>query len=620
MSDALRCPRCQNPIPADAPDGLCPVCLLGAGQVSDTRTLPNPGGGRFVSPLPAELAPDFPQLEILEIIGQGGMGTVYKARQRHLDRIVALKILRPDLSTQPAFAERFAREARALARLSHPHLVTVHDFGQSGRWFWIIMEHVDGANLRQILAGGRFTQRQALEIIPQLCEALQYAHDRGIVHRDIKPENILLDGGGQVKVADFGLAKLIMADASERSLTASRDVVGTAHYMAPEQIEHSRDVDHRADIYSMGVVFYEMLTGGLPLGRFEAPSKTTTSSPGLDPVVMRTLEKDPGQRYQQASEVKSAVQSFELPGITAAAQPATTPAPSPDPPAAHSSELEGPILLITGGLLAVTGLLKLPASMNSSEQVVAHILIAAIGGLIFWGGLQAMKATGDHRWVAPAKILGAVAIPFAFQVDDHLGWALIGISIFWFRRYRKHERAMVSAGAPHAQAQASSPVQAQPLRTSPPATQAATIPGVATEAATVVRTLAGDHRVRRWLWLAVVILALICGVELLTDLHGQSTHNVHVWMVWAGLIPLALILLPRRREPLAPTLAQHGLVSVAVHGTLRLLGILILSATMLLCVGALLLAKFAPDDLQRLLSHVSIEFDHTAHDSHSHDF
>lgn len=163
---------------------------------------------RFVPPALEELAAKFPQLEILEFVGQGGMGAVYKARQKQLDRCVALKVLPPQTAAGPGFAERFTREARALAKLNHPHIVTLYEFGQADGLFYFLMEFVDGVNLRQLLHEGRLAPKEALAIVPQICEALQYAHERGIVHRDIKPENILLNKEGQVKIADFGVAKL----------------------------------------------------------------------------------------------------------------------------------------------------------------------------------------------------------------------------------------------------------------------------------------------------------------------------------------------------------------------------------------------------------------------------
>src|SRR5207244_8756597 len=214
--------------------------------------------GRFVAPEPAELAKHFPQLEILELLGQGGMGAVYKARQPRLNRLVALKILPAEVAADPAFAERFAREAQALAQLTHPNIVAVHDFGEAGGLYYFLMEFVDGVNLRQMLATGRLEPREALALVPRVCEALQYAHDEGVVHRDIKPENLLVDKKGRVKIADFGLAKLLGRAPTDYRLTGPQTVMGTPHYMAPEQLEKPLEVDHRADIYSLGAVFYEM--------------------------------------------------------------------------------------------------------------------------------------------------------------------------------------------------------------------------------------------------------------------------------------------------------------------------------------------------------------------------
>jgi serine/threonine protein kinase len=263
----------------------------------------------FVPPTAEALAERFPQLEILELIGRGGMGAVYKARQKELDRLVAVKILPPEVSADPAFAERFTREARALARLSHPNIVAVYDFGRTGDGqFYFVMEYVDGVNLRQAIQSGGMTPKEALAIVPQICDALQFAHDEGIVHRDIKPENILVDKRGRVKIADFGLAKLLGHVPGDVSLTGTQQVMGTLRYMAPEQMEGTKAVDHRADIYSLGVVFYELLTGELPIGRFAPPSKKVEIDVRLDEVVLRALEKEPEQRYQHASEVKTEVE------------------------------------------------------------------------------------------------------------------------------------------------------------------------------------------------------------------------------------------------------------------------------------------------------------------------
>jgi len=191
MDPEHKCSTCGKALGANAPGGLCPECLIKAGLGSgvDIGLETQPGAARpaFVPPPIAELAGKFPQLEILELIGKGGMGAVYKARQRELDRIVALKILPPDIGQDAAFAERFAREARALAKLNHPGIVTLYEFGRADGLYFFLMEYVDGVNLRQLLSGGRVSAREALAIVPQICDALQYAHDHGIVHRDIKP-------------------------------------------------------------------------------------------------------------------------------------------------------------------------------------------------------------------------------------------------------------------------------------------------------------------------------------------------------------------------------------------------------------------------------------------------
>src|SRR6185437_6093644 len=263
-----QCPQCGSPLPSGVLAGLCPACLFKQGAAADTAA---PEMATFQPPTVEEIAKLFPQLEILSFIGKGGMGAVYKARQPALDRIVALKIIPPQAASGPGFLERFNREARALAKLSHPNIVALYEFGQVNGQPFFIMEFVDGLNLRQLERAGKLSPREALQIVPQICEALQFAHDEGIVHRDIKPENILLDKKGRVKIADFGIAK-ILSGTPDVAITETGGAIGTPHYMAPEQMEKPTTVDHRADIFSLGVVFYEMLTGELPLGKFAPPS------------------------------------------------------------------------------------------------------------------------------------------------------------------------------------------------------------------------------------------------------------------------------------------------------------------------------------------------------------
>ena len=329
MEEPRTCPNCGAELATDAPTAPCPACLMKLGleswenrdSIGATLDAPDRAANRrFEPPTPAELASRLPQFEIIELLGCGGMGAVYKARQKSLDRLVALKIINPATANEPGFAERFTREAKALAKLNHPNIVAIYDFGSVESLYYLVMEFVDGTNLRHLLESKELTPAQALQIVPQVCEALQFAHDEGVVHRDIKPENILVGlhiskrvgaNSVSIKIADFGLAKLLdQATTDEQSLTATHQVMGTPRYMAPEQMEGSSAVDHRADIYSLGVVFYEMLTGELPLGRFAPPSAKVAVDTRLDEVVFRSLEKEPARRYQQASEVHNAVTSI----------------------------------------------------------------------------------------------------------------------------------------------------------------------------------------------------------------------------------------------------------------------------------------------------------------------
>jgi serine/threonine protein kinase len=312
MDSSRTCELCQSPLPADSPRSVCPACTAktGAGTKSGETTLLGSADGEALPPSPAEIAQYFPQLEILDILGEGGMGVVYKARQPNLDRIVALKILAAKYSLDATFAKRFQREAKALAKLNHPNIVAIFDFGQAGPYYFFLMEYVDGMNLRELEQSRRVTPEEALALVPKICDALQYAHDEGVVHRDIKPGNILVDSRGRVKIADFGLAKLRGQEAPDTTLTTVGTVMGTPRYMAPEQMDTPDSVDHRADIYSLGVVFYELLTGEVPMGRFEPPSQKVEVDVRLDEVVLHSLERDVNRRYQHARDVKTDVETI----------------------------------------------------------------------------------------------------------------------------------------------------------------------------------------------------------------------------------------------------------------------------------------------------------------------
>jgi len=482
---SLHCPQCGTPLAVGSVAGLCPACLLQLGAAADTtvdRKQPS-----FVPPAPAELAPAFPQLEILEFIGKGGMGAVYKARQKPLDRVAALKILPPGIGEETAFAERFAREAKVLARLNHPGIVTLYEFGQvqlptggppesapasqpaepaphppettgHGRLYFFLMELVDGVNLRQLLHAGRLSAREALAIVPQICDALQYAHDQGIVHRDIKPENILLDRRGRVKVADFGLVKIIQGrdappgrptaegppqaaePAVPANLTDAGKVMGTPHYMAPEQVEHPTEVDHRADIYALGVVFYQMLTGELPGKPLEPPSKKVQVDVRLDEVVLRALETNRELRYQQASVLKTHLETIATDPAESGIHRSTVD-PAPVPPQPQSKPAGKPLW---------------SRDWIKALAIVAAVVLAviAIPPAVTFLSLSVLNWTRTESNISPAAVV-AVEQKLRSQIEQRLqaeNYRLENLSVnvspnlrraeCQFSRFRKNQLAL----------------------------------------------------------------------------------------------------------------------------------------------------------------------------------
>jgi serine/threonine protein kinase len=278
------------------------------------------------------LAKSIQGVELIEMIAQGGMGAVYKGRQYLLNRLVAVKVLPPTGADGGSIAVRFEQEARVLARLSHPNIVAIHAYGLAGASGsiatdmridrkvpedyvlagalpYFTMDYVEGGTVRQMLREKRLDPRTAIALFLQVCDGLQHAHERGVVHRDIKPENILVDKRGRAKIADFGIARLDGELEAGSRQTVEGQWLGTPQYMAPEQLERSHTVDHRADIYSAGVLLYEMLTGELPLGRFPAPSRIAKIARGLDRVIFKALEKSPSRRFQNVKRFKLAVQT-----------------------------------------------------------------------------------------------------------------------------------------------------------------------------------------------------------------------------------------------------------------------------------------------------------------------
>ncbi|WP_395738891.1 protein kinase domain-containing protein [Prosthecobacter sp.] len=257
-------------------------------------------------PTVEELQNQLPQYEIIALLGRGGMGAVYKGVQLSLDRQVAIKILSHSLHEADAsFAERFKNEARAMGRLKHPGIVGVHDFGLTeGGLLYIVMEFIDGTDVSAMIASqGRLRSEQAMAIAAHVCDALAYAHEQGIIHRDIKPANIMVSRNGLVQVTDFGLAK--MTHAGHTGPTQDGATLGTLLYMAPESLMLGIEVDRRADIYGIGVMLYQMLTGTLPQGVFRRPSQAVPGlDPRFDPIITKAMQEDRDLRYPNAMTMR----------------------------------------------------------------------------------------------------------------------------------------------------------------------------------------------------------------------------------------------------------------------------------------------------------------------------
>jgi len=304
--------------------------------------------------------------------------------------------------------------------LNHPNIVSVYDSGQTAGLYFLMMEYVDGVNLREAMRAGRFSPNEALEIVPKICEALHYAHEQKILHRDIKPENILLDSKGSVKIADFGIAKLIGGESKNNlTLTSTGHALGTPHYMAPEQIENPTEVDHRANIYSLGVVLYELLTGELPLGRFEVPSSKSDVGPGIDEVVLRALEKDRERRQSTAEKLKTEVQ-------TADRTPSQASHSQTETKRQETSEVKPKwsIKAIISAALGAVGLLILAFPIivsimredNTSPVPIFMVwlpglALAIIASILGWIALSDIRHAKGSLFGLPLGVFGALALP-----------------------------------------------------------------------------------------------------------------------------------------------------------------------------------------------------------------
>lgn len=348
------------------------------------------GGWRWEPPEADELQRMLPQFEVERLIGRGGMGAVYKGIQSSLERPVAIKLLPPAIEQQDsAFAERFKNEARLMGRLNHPAIVGVYDFGRTtDGQLYFVMEFVDGSDVQNMIAReGRLPPEHALAVTAHLCDALGYAHRHGVVHRDIKPSNVLIDNEGRVKVADFGLAKLTN-NSLNSGLTMTGMTMGTPDYVAPETLMYGSEVDGRADIYAVGVMLYQMLTGDIPRGMFKMPSQKFQSiDPRFDGIVRRALEHDREERYQSSNELRRDLDIILTTPLAVAGQvsSAVLPKQQPDtasrtpgrtvvPDSRHAVSRPGPYFE------PPTSWQQDPAPSSSLPYAIAAIVMLAAGG------------------------------------------------------------------------------------------------------------------------------------------------------------------------------------------------------------------------------------------------
>lgn len=276
-------------------------------------------GARLLNPSLKDLGKVFPELDIVECLGKGGMAAVYKARHRTLNRIAALKILLVDPLDDPIIADRFAAEGDILKSIDHPHVIRAYAAGERSGYLYLLLELVQGPSLRQVISDARISPFTAVYAAIQIANGVSYVHYRGYIHRDIKPDNVLLHAGsepfvdslanfimagGRLRVADFGLATSAAEAPGSRQLTLPYHRMGTPDYMAPEARNGISKADLRMDVYSLGVVLYELLTGDLPVGHFALPSAKCGVIPDVDDIVMRCLEPEPSRRFADAGELR----------------------------------------------------------------------------------------------------------------------------------------------------------------------------------------------------------------------------------------------------------------------------------------------------------------------------
>jgi serine/threonine-protein kinase len=327
--------------------------------------------------------------EVLEVLGSGGMGRVYKVRSVISDRVEAMKVVLPDLDGDAELADRFMREIKLQASLDHPNIAALHTALRLDNQLLMLTEYVEGVTVEAALRSGRIPIDKAIDYTAQVLSALSYAHARGVVHRDIKPANMMVTPSGVVKLMDFGIARMV----ADRKLTQTGSTVGSLYYMSPEQIQGAADLDPRSDLYSLGISLYEMVTGARP---FQGDSEYSIMTahletnppapiqldpnlpPALSEIILMSLEKDPAQRFQTADAFRAALLSVQgsvqQPVATPAAAPVVAP-PPPPPPAARSHRglyiALGSLATVAVIIAAVTQIPKFRHTAAESAPVAA---------------------------------------------------------------------------------------------------------------------------------------------------------------------------------------------------------------------------------------------------------
>lgn len=381
-----------------------------------------------------------PQYHFEKLLGRGGMGAVYKAVQASLDRAVAIKVLPGDLvgDDDAQFAERFKNEARTMAKMSHPSIVNVFDFGETQTGLlYIVMEFIDGTDVAQmILSQGRLPEDYALSITAHVCDALAYAHQRGVIHRDIKPANILINMDGAVKVADFGLAK--QSDPNQSGLTKTNMAMGTPDFVAPEALVPGVPLDGRADLYAIGVMLYNMLTGEIPRGMWAMPAQKVGTDPRFDAIIAKAMQNDREARFQSATDIRRELDTIlalprsviiaqqqtaaEAAAKATRAQKVAEAAQKPELPPAKPKSMLGPVLSIAATLVLGGGLYWLmskgsekippPGSMTVAEPAAANSPASAAATT---PPPEPPKATEPTSSPPPAAPPATAAVEFAVE-------------------------------------------------------------------------------------------------------------------------------------------------------------------------------------------------------------